>query len=115
MEGSGELLTRKIMVNGVKKYLFVNVSCPADSFKAEILDAAGNVVKGYSMEDCVAVGGDDTCLQITWKNGNDLSFLNGTDFQIRFSMNQSGEFYSFWLSDSPRGESGGAIGAGYVQ
>ena len=114
MEGKGELLTRKLTVNNGKKYLFVNIDTPEKSFRAEILDANGNVVNGFSMEDCIAVGGDDTRLMITWKNGKDLSFLNGTEFQICFSMDQDGKFYSFWLSDSTNGESGGAVGSGYV-
>jgi hypothetical protein len=114
MEGTGELLTRKLTVDDYKKYLFVNIDAPADSFKAEILDANGQVVEGYSMADCVAVGGDDTRLMVTWRNGKDLSFLNGTEFQIRFSMEQEGDFYAFWLSDSENGESGGAVGCGYV-
>ncbi len=114
MEGTGELLTRKLTVDDYKKYLFVNINCPEDSFKAEIIDKNGNVVEGYSMEDCIAVGGDDTCKQITWKNGGNLSFLGDSEFQIRFSMSKSGEFYSFWLSDATTGESDGAIGSGYA-
>ena len=114
MEGKGELTTRTLTVNNGKKYLFVNIDAPADSFKAEIVGSDGKVVEGFSYEDCVAVGGDDTCKMITWKNGKDLSFLNGTEFKIRFSMEQDGEFYSFWLSDSENGESGGAVGAGYA-
>ncbi len=114
LDGRGTTLTQKLTVNQDKKYLFVNIDVPADSFKAEILDADGNVVEGFSMEDCIAVGGDDTCRQITWKNGKDLSFLNGTEFRIRFSMEQDGSFYAFWLSDSLNGESGGAVAAGYA-
>lgn len=114
LEGKGETLTRALTCNEGKKYLFVNIDVPDDSFKAEIIDAAGNVVEGYSMEDCIAVGGDDTCKMITWKNGNDLSFLNGSQFRIRFSMEKDGAFYAFWLSDAETGESGGAVGSGYV-
>jgi hypothetical protein len=65
------------------------------------------------LPDCIAVGGNDTCKQITWKNGGDVSFLGDSEFQIRFSM-QGGEFYSFWLSDATTGESDGAIGSGYA-
>lgn len=114
MEGSGELLTRMLTVNNDKKYLFVNIDAPTDSFKAEIIDENGNVVEGYSFDDCVAVGGDSTCQQITWNGSNDLSFLNGENFRIRFSMTD-GKFYSFWLSDSIDGNSDGAIAAGIVQ
>ncbi len=113
LEGTGTVTTRTLTTNGNKKYLFVNVNTPAASFRAEVLDANGNVIPGFEMENCNAVGGDDTCLQVTWKNGKDLSSLNGTEFKLRFSMN-GGEFYSFWLSDSTVGGSGGAVGAGYA-
>ncbi len=114
LEGLGEMTTRTLTVNEGKKYLFVNIDIPLDSFRAEVIDADGNVVPGFSMEDCIAVGGDDTCKQITWKNGQDLSFLNGSEFQLRFSMEKEGAFYAFWLSDSLNGESGGAVAAGYA-
>ena len=114
LDGTGTVLTQKLTVNQNKKYLFVNIDAPAGCFQAEILDADGNVVEGFSMNDCIAVGGDDTCKQITWRNGKDLSFLNGTEFRIRFSMEENGSFYAFWLSDSLNGESGGAVAAGYA-
>lgn len=115
LEGKGELLTRKLCTSNDKKYLFVNIDCPENSFRAEILDENGNTVEGFSMDECIAVGGDDTCKMITWKNGEDLSFLNDMNFRIRFSMEQDGKLYSFWLSDSVNGESDGAVAAGYVQ
>ncbi|HBF14289.1 MAG TPA: hypothetical protein DDW30_01120 [Clostridiales bacterium] len=114
LDGSGSVTTGKLTVNGDKKYLFVNIDAPEQSFRAEILDENGQVMEGYSMADCIAVGGDDTCLQLTWRNGKDLSCLNGKVFSIRFSMEGNGSFYSFWLSDSLRGESGGAVAAGYA-
>ncbi len=106
--------TRKLTVNGDKKYLFVNIDVPEGSFAASVVDKNGNVYEGFEMSNCVTVGGDDTCAQITWKNGKDLSFLNGEEFYLRFSMQKGGSFYSFWLSDSLGGESGGAVGAGYA-
>lgn len=108
------MTTGKLTVNGDKKYLFVNINAPEQSFRAEILDENGLVMEGYSMADCIAVGGDDTCLQLTWRNGKDLSCLSGKVFSIRFSMEGNGSFYSFWLSDSLRGESVGAVAAGYA-
>ncbi len=114
LEGKGEMLTRTLTTNGDKKHLFVNLDAPAESFRAELLDADGNVIKGFSMEDCIPVGGDDTCRMLTWKGGNDVSFLNGSEFSIRFSMEEEGKFYAFWLSDGTDGNSGGAVGAGYA-
>lgn len=114
LEGKGALLTRKLTVNGEKKYLFVNVNAPKDSLRAEILDENGNPVEGFSMEDCVPVGGDHTRCRIGWKNGRELSFLNGGKFRIRFSMAEAGALYAFWLSEDENGRSGGALGAGYT-
>lgn len=114
MNGKGELFTRPLTVNNGKKHLFVNVKTSPNSFRAEIIKANGAVLEGFARADCIPVGGDSTCQQITWKNGRDLSFLNGNEFRIRFYMEDDGEFYSFWLSSDENGTSDGAMGAGYV-
>ena len=113
MDGTGELLTNDLTVTKDVKYLFVNANVEGGSLKAEILDTKGNVVKGYSAADCVAFTGDDCCTKLTWNGADDLSFLQGKGFRIRFVM-ENGELYSFWLSDDEEGYSGGALGAGYA-
>ena len=111
MDGSGELLTRKMTCTEGQKYLFVNAK--ASSLKAEILDENGNVIPGYGMDDCVAFSGDSTCSMIQWKNGKEISGLSGTNFRIRFSV-ESGEFYSFWVSATEDGNSNGYYAGGLV-
>ena len=111
MNGSGELLTNPLTVTKDVKHLFVNAK--ADSLKAEVLDTEGNVVEGFSADDCVAFSGDSCCTMLTWKGGEDLAFLQGKGFRIRFVM-ENGELYSFWLSESAEGNSGGEAGAGYA-
>lgn len=110
LDGTGEVLTRKMTASG-KKYLFVNVDAPRGSISAEILDADGNPVPGFTMADCIPVTGDTTCAMIRWQGGADLSFLNDKEFQIRFKM-ENGAFYSFWLSPDEQGSSGGYTAAG---
>ena len=51
---------------------------------------------------------------LSFGEGKDLSFLNDTDFRIRFYV-EEGEFYSFWLSDELGGESHGYHAAGLVE
>ena len=111
MDGTGELLTRSLEVEDGRKYLFVNVK---GSVKAEILDADGNVYEGFSADDCVGFTGDSTCTMLSWKNGKDLSFLEGKEFKIRF-YTEDAELYSFWLSDTEDGESHGYHAAGLVE
>ena len=109
LDGTGSVLTRKMTVTNGQKYLFNAV---ADSVKAEIIDANGNVVEGFSMADCTAFSGNSTCSMLTWGD-KDLSFLSGTEFQIRFEV-QNGSFYSFWLSETVAGDSNGATAGGLV-
>lgn len=111
MDGSGELLTRKLKVEDGRSYLFINAK---GTVKAEILDENGNVYSGYSMKDCVAFSGDSTCSMIGWKGGSDLSFLEGKTFSIRFETSNA-EFYSFWLSDTLNGDSHGYHAAGLAE
>lgn len=111
LNGTGEVTTNPLTFQEDKKYLFVNAA--ATSLKAEIIDENGNVVEGFSMDECIAFSGDSTCAKITWKNSDDLSFLKNKNFKIRFAL-QDGDFYAFWLSGSENGESGGYYAAGLV-
>lgn len=113
LDGTGEVLTRKMTADG-KKHLFVNVDAPAGSIAAEIIDSSGNPVKGYTIDDCIPVTGDTTSAMIKWKSGSDLSFLNGKEYQIRFKTTDS-KFYAFWLSADESGDSGGYDAAGYKE
>ena len=113
MDGCGTLTTVPLTVTKPVKYLFVNADAANGSLKAEILDADGNVVVGYSATDCVAMTTDDCCYRLSWNGAENLSFLQSKGFRIRFTM-ENGELYSFWLSADPQGASGGAVGAGYA-
>ena len=93
-----------------QKYLFINAK--AASVKAEILDANGNVMAGYSMADCTPFSGDSTCTMLKWGD-KDLSQLSGMDFKIRFEV-ADGDFYAFWLSATEDGASNGAEAGGVV-
>lgn len=113
MDGTGELTTVPLTVTKPVRYLFVNADTSGGSLRAEILDRNGQVVPGYSAADCEAMCTDSCCYRLSWSCGEDLSFLRGKGFRLRFVM-EEGEFYSFWLSADPEGASGGAVGAGYA-
>ncbi len=113
MDGTGELTTKNLTVTKDVKYLFVNANASAGSLKAEILDMNGNVVDGYSADDCVAFTDNSCCSKLTWNGADDLSFLQGKGFRIRF-VQENAELFSFWLSADPNGASGGAMAAGYA-
>lgn len=113
--GEGSLTTRKLQSDAPCE-LFVNVDCPAGELKAELLDAEGNVIPGFSFADCEPLSIDSTIARITWNgagcNGAAGSGLAaGTPFKIRFNL-KNGKLYAFWLSPSVNGESRGYVGAG---
>lgn len=114
LNGRGTVLTHPLKVCKGCSYLFVNLNCPEKAFGVELLNAAGDVISGYSFEDCVWVGGNSTMQQIRWKHGKNTSFLQNQVFSIRFSMRENGEFYSFWFSETAEGDSNGIPGAGYA-
>ena len=78
--------------------------------KIEVLDQAGRVLPGYGAERCVAVTGNGTRMKVAW-NGATLSALAGETVRFRFRIDR-GRLYSFWVSATPSGASGGYVGAG---
>ena len=114
MDGTGELLTKRLTVTKDVKYLFVNANAEGGSLKAEILDEQGNAISGYTVDDCVAMTQNSCCQSLTWNHADDLSFLQNKGFRIRF-VQENCELYAFWLSNDEDGASGGATAAGYVK
>lgn len=113
---AGTLTTRQIKSDS-PNFLFVIVDCPEGSLTAEILDADGNILPGFSASECEGVRADSTIARLSWKNADgteaDLASAIGTNrpFRIRFHLT-SGKLYAFWLAPSVKGESRGYVGAG---
>ena len=108
-DGRGEIVTRPVAFTG--KRLFVNADCLFGSVSAEILDVAGTPVPGYSEKDCTPlVAADSTRTPLDFAGG-DLSRFAHRAVRIRFVL-RCAALYSFWVSASGRGESGGYVAAG---
>ncbi len=108
----GYITTEKLTFDG--KYLFVNADVKAKgaSLRAELLDADGNVIQGYSKKECIAMRSADKTKQlITWKNKKDVSELAGKPVHIKFYLT-NGDLYAFWVSPWTSGESRGYTAGG---
>ena len=108
----GYITTEKITFDG--KYLFVNADVKAKgaSLRAEILDANGNVIPGYSNKECTVMrSADNTKQLITWKNKKDVSELAGKTVRMKFYLTH-GDLYAFWVSPWTSGESRGYTAGG---
>jgi hypothetical protein len=101
----GTLTTRPVSFRG--NHFFVNA---VGTIAVEALDAAGNVIPGFSRDNCVAFSGDSTHAEIAWR-GADLGSLAGQPVRFRFTV-PNGSLYAFWVTPSASGASYGYVAAG---
>lgn len=108
MSGTGEILTEKLKYTG--QYFFVN-ACVSGSMKVELLDVNGNVLTGFSRNDCKAISGDSCKKRVEWASNADLSSLNGQNIKVKFILSDA-DLYSFWISQTEDGKSSGYTAGG---
>jgi hypothetical protein len=96
-EGAGSVLTRKC--RGMTGPLRINYSTNHGGWlRAEVLDASGNVIKGYSKDACDELKGDCVDAVVTWKHHTELPVADHP-LQIRFVL-QDASLYSFAAGNS---------------
>ncbi|PTN07552.1 hypothetical protein [Mangrovibacterium marinum] len=94
-----------------KDNLFLNAEIK-DQLVVEILDKEKNPIAGFTKSDCITTKElDSTRFRIKWKNNENLFQLRDQYCSIRFFVT-NGDIYSYWLSDSETGESGGYTAGG---
>ncbi|MCK5105013.1 MAG: hypothetical protein KAR17_19455 [Cyclobacteriaceae bacterium] len=74
--------------------LLVNVNADGGSLRAELLDAGGNQISGYSMNDCIPIQSNDISEIVRWKNHVELPY-GKQEFRIRFQM-ENASLYGFY-------------------
>jgi hypothetical protein len=83
----GEIITKPFTFAG--KNLFLNFSSSAaGDIMIEIQDSKGKPVKGFTLTDARPVFGDTIERQVPWKDGKDLSSLEGKAIRLRFVLNK---------------------------
>jgi hypothetical protein len=88
----GEMITRPFRFRG--KNLILNFSSSAaGDVRIEILDEKGIPVPGFTLDDCPPLFGDSIERVVAWKDGKDLSSLEGRTVQLRFSLRDA-DIYS---------------------
>ena len=88
----GELTTRPILFSGNR--LIINASTIADgSIGVEIQDVDGNVLEGYSLNECEEFVGDRITHKMSWTGGSDLNQWVGKPVRLRIVM-QDCDLYS---------------------
>lgn len=92
----GELVTRPLTFRGSR--LVINYSTSAvGGIRVEIQDLQGRPVKGFSLEDCPEIYGDEIERTVSWKGGS-VASLSGQPVRLRFVMKDA-DLFSFRFSD----------------
>jgi len=107
-EPEGTLTTRVVQFSGA--HLFVNVDVFAGGLRVEVLDPDGVPIEGFGRDACRGVTDNATKAEVTWRDTR-LASLAGRPVRFRFHL-ASGRLYSFWVSASESGASGGYVAAG---
>jgi hypothetical protein len=77
--------------------LRVNVDATNGRFYAEILDADGNPIPGFTVNQAKIFGGvDQLRLNPWWKGKKDLSSLNGKTIRLKFYL-YNAKLYAFQI------------------
>ena len=105
----GELVTRPLTFEG--SHMFVNLDAPKGELRIEALDQEGRVIEPFSIERCIPVIEDGTCVPIRWQGAADLSKVGGRPIRFRFRLT-NGSLYAFWITSDAGGKSHGYVASG---
>jgi hypothetical protein len=83
-EKGGELVTRPLRFDGDALRLNVRTA-PGGEVRAELQDAAGKPIDGFTLADCTPLRGDSLDAPVTWKGG-DLNGLADRPVRLRLTL-----------------------------
>lgn len=87
----GELITKPLTFTG-KKLILNFSSSAAGGIQIEIQDEKGKPLSGFALEDCPPIFGDTIERIVNWKDGRDLSSLEGKTVRLRFVLKDADIF-----------------------
>ncbi len=88
----GQLVTKPLRFKGTQLEINYSTSA-AGGLKVEIQDEKGQPVKGFSLEECPEIIGDEISRIVSWKGGNDVGSLADKPVRLRFVMKDA-DLYS---------------------
>lgn len=98
----GGFTTRPLRFTG--RRLVANLATGASgSVRAEIQDAEGRPLPGFTLDDSVEQAGDEIARTLSWKAGNDLSTLAGRPVRLRFVMRDANLYSIQFTQPGPGG------------
>lgn len=93
---SGTLVTKPMTVAGGS--LQINANAVGGSLYAELLDAEGNPIAGFTKADCDPITTDSISHTVAWNGSSDLSALTGQTVTLKLYAENT-ELYSFRFAE----------------
>jgi hypothetical protein len=94
-----EFVTKPIVFDGNE--LEINFSTSGMGWVlAEIQDAQGNPINGFSLAESSEIFGDSLERTVSWAGSSDLSSLSGQPVRLRFALSDA-DLYSFRFNNDP--------------
>jgi hypothetical protein len=94
-KGSATLVTKPIMFEG--RRLLVNFNAQEGGHvRVAMLDDNGRACKGFDLDDCAKLTGDEVAKRVEWKSvsDDDLAKLSGKRVRLMFEVNKA-QLWSF--------------------
>ena len=88
----GSLTTKALLFIGDQ--IEVNADADGGSILVEALDADGNVIKGFSAQDCEPLTSDSVRHAVQWNGNSDCHLIQARTIKLRFRLNKA-KLYSF--------------------
>ena len=79
--------------------LLVNARTPYGSVKAQVLDAAGNPIAGFGVEDCIGFTGDSVRGEIRWQHRSLAELPPDREIRLRFLLDDA-DLFAYELANS---------------
>ncbi len=90
----GELLTRPLVLDPAMELLAVNFQTHSKgSLRVAVESPDGTPIAGFRLEDCQPLQGDAIRQVVKWRDGADLSLLEGKTVRLRWQLQQA-DLYS---------------------
>ena len=90
----GTIVTRKLKFTGTKLTLNAKADGAGNYVKVELLDTNGNVISGYSKNDCNTINTDNVEQTISWNGSSNIAALSGQEIQVKI-YTKGAKVYAF--------------------
>ena len=88
----GEVVSKPMLFQG--NQLRVNLQAPRGELRAELRDAAGKPMRGFTFADSMPVSGDGVALLVKWHGSIGLDKISGTPIRLAFRL-RNAALYSY--------------------